>query len=478
MGTKTFKLSGKPARARIAAGIDVHKYKLQVFMLGRFNEEDKPLGEQVFVNDSRGREEMCCYVAKYYPSEIIMEKTGVLSNPVLESINKFHGWKEAKPRVTVVPPDMLKRFPGEPHTDPRSAYGLALIGIAGLIKRVYVPSREGARLRELTRELEKHTTNSTALINQIKDKLSGLGYTLPKFKLTSAWGLAFIKLLTMDGINGNIEKLYKLVEDGHVILHSASKKAILDRKQKFMGFAHLSISKFEARFIGRKLAAISMTEALKLATIAHIEEHVGEHLLLKEQVRRLAQIPGISTQGAAIIAAEVDDPARFKLSKEFQLYTGRAIAPDWSGEHEGKPRMTKRCNHHLKRVFKQAGSTVATLLKEDSDVRRYAKKQLGKHPRCPAIAIANTSTKIVKIAYKIMHDEVIYDPFHETRKKNAHVSPAPLGEDPSWTPRLKEARRRANRFRNFTRRALEGLPDGEMKDLFYRVIGIFDDMPK
>ena len=63
MGTKTFKLSGKPAGTRIAAGIDVHKYKLQVFMLGRFFRNDRPLGEQAFVNDSRGREEMCRYAA-------------------------------------------------------------------------------------------------------------------------------------------------------------------------------------------------------------------------------------------------------------------------------------------------------------------------------------------------------------------------------------------------------------------------------
>jgi hypothetical protein len=97
METKTFKLSGKPAGTRIAAGIDVHKYKLQVFILGRFLGKDRPLGEQVFVNDARGREEMCRYVAKYCPGEIIMEKTGVLSDPVLASIHGFTGWKDGCP---------------------------------------------------------------------------------------------------------------------------------------------------------------------------------------------------------------------------------------------------------------------------------------------------------------------------------------------------------------------------------------------
>jgi hypothetical protein len=140
--------------------------------------------------------------------------------------------------------------------------------------------------------------------------------------------------------------------------------------------------------------------------------------------------------------------------------------------------MTKRCNHHLKRVFKQAGATVATLLKEDSDVRRYAMRQMATHPRVPAIAIANTSTKIVKIVYKIMHDGAIYDPFHETRKKNAHAFPAPRNDDPSWAPRIKEARRRANRFRNFTRRTVKELPGGELKALLSQVLEVFDEVQR
>jgi len=37
MTVKTFKLSDKPAGITIVAGIDVHKHKLQVFVLGRID---------------------------------------------------------------------------------------------------------------------------------------------------------------------------------------------------------------------------------------------------------------------------------------------------------------------------------------------------------------------------------------------------------------------------------------------------------
>ena len=361
-------------------------------------------------------------------------------------------------------PDTLKRYPGEVHTDPRSARGLAILGASGILKSIYIPSKAGRQLRQLTREGDGLTTRSTALINEIKDYLAGLGYTMPKFNITAAWGLAFLKLMVMDGINGNIEMLYELVEAGHVKLHSASKKAILDRKQQFMGYAHLELSKFDARFIIRKLGMLAMVEAEKASNIKHIEDHVDEHPLLKEQVRRIEQVPGIGIAGATIIVAEVDDPSRFAMSKKFQLYTGRAIAPDKSGEYEGKPHMTKRCNHRLKRVFKQAGSTACTRLKEDSDIRRYALRQRGKYPRTPAIAAANTSTKIVKIVYKIMHDGITYDPFHETRQKNKHPFPYTPSDDPTWKPRLKDARRRAKRFHNFARKMVDELPADDTRD--------------
>jgi len=60
MKPKNFKLSvlDKTAGAKIAAGIDVHKYKLEVFVLGRFGREDKPLGEQVFGNNNTGKTEL------------------------------------------------------------------------------------------------------------------------------------------------------------------------------------------------------------------------------------------------------------------------------------------------------------------------------------------------------------------------------------------------------------------------------------
>src|SRR5271157_196617 len=478
MAKKTFKLSGKPVGITIVAGIDVHKYKLHVFVLGRVDREDRPLGEQAFGNDTNGRNEMCCFLDKYYPDEIVMEKTGKLSDPVLASIEKHPGWKRSVPRVSVVPPDTIKRFAGEPHTDPRSAYDLARLGISGLLNASYLPSLEGQHLRELTRQAEHMTGQSTSLINEIKDKLSGLGYTLPDFTLTSAWGIALLKLLLADGIDGNIPKIYELIEKGGVNLNSASRKALLDRKVQYLKYAYLSLSKFDVRLLNRLFAMLNMIEAFKASNSKHIEDVVNETPLIKDRVKVIGQIAGISASGAAIIAAEVDDMSRFQTCKKFLLYAGRTIAPDSSGEHVGKSHMTKRCNHHLKNVLKQAGQTACFKLTEDNDIRRYALRQLGKHPLHPIIASANTSAKIAKIVYKVLHDGVIYDPFHASRYKTNE--PFHVGYEPGeeWKLELKEARRRGNRFRNFARRAVKELPPGEMKTMLARILEIFENTRK
>jgi hypothetical protein len=475
MATTHFKVSRKPAGASIAAGIDVHKYKLAVFVLGRFGRENKPLGQQVFVNSTTGKVELCSYLESYYPDEIVMEKTGKLSDTVQDAITKHRGWKKGVPRVTVVSPDTVKRFAGEKHTDPNSAFQLARLGISGLLNAIHIPSLAGQQLKTLTRESEQYITQSTRLINIMKDMLSGLGYTLPDFTLTSTWGLALLRLLLAEGIDGNIVKVYELLENGHVDIHPASKKALLARKAKYLQYAYLSISPFDARTLQRYLVELEMVEALKASNLEHIEDLVNETPLLKSRVQAIEHVAGISSSGAAGIIAEIDDIERFTSWKQLALYAGRAIAPDISGEHTGKPHMTKRCNHHLKKIIKQAGMTTCFVLKEDSDIRRYALRQLGKHPRFPMVACANTSAKIVKIVYKILHDNAIYDPFHDITKKNGGTL-IPGQEHPSdRTFRLSEARKRANRFRKFTRRTLEELPPGEMKSMLSRVLKMLDD---
>ncbi len=137
--------------------------------------------------------------------------------------------------------------------------------------------------------------------------------------------------------------------------------------------------------------------------------------------------------------------------------------------------MTKHCNHHLKRIFRQAGLTACFVLQEDSDIKRYALRQLGKHSRAPMVACATTSAKIAKVIYKVLHDNVIYTPLHDTMRKCGDTRSTDMViQRCEQSFKLKEARKRANRFRKFTRQTVDELPLGEMKTMLAGVLKILD----
>ena len=136
--------------------------------------------------------------------------------------------------------------------------------------------------------------------------------------------------------------------------------------------------------------------------------------------------------------------------------------------------MTKRCNQHLKKVFKIAGRVACCQLQQDSDIKRYAVKQIASHPRQLYIAIANCSAKIAKIVYKVLHDKVPYEKLHESVPRHANARFHLDDQDDNTKFVLKEAGKRARRFRNFVKHIVDEISPGETRNLYARVLGIFD----
>ncbi len=466
MGKHEYKHLETQPQASIAAGMDVHKYKIQAVVLARFGREYKALGEQPFMNDVNGRREACAFLDNYGLDIIVMEKTGAYSDAVQDALEKHHGWMGQAPRVVSIQPASVKRYPGEVHTDSRSALWLAKLGLSGFLDVSYIPSIQGRQLRDLTRMHEKHVRDSTQCINQIKDQLSKCGYMLPDLDIGSTWGLAFLKLLLSAEISGDIKRIYYLVDNGGVALHGSSKKAILERKAKYIRFSNLKLLKADRDIILMLLGKLSSVNALKEATSTSIEELVNGTPLLKKLVGKVGAIDAVSECSAATIIAEIDDIKRFPNVNKFLLYSGNAIAPDASGEHAGKPHMTKRCNQHLKHVFRNAGMNACEIVKNDSDIKRYATKQLVKNIKHKKIAYANTGAKIARIVYAILRYDVEYEPLHAlSQKSDSHESSSRVSSDPEAFE-LKEIKKRARRFRNYVVQTREKLPPGYIKVLY------------
>jgi hypothetical protein len=224
------------------------------------------------------------------------------------------------------------------------------------------------------------------------------------------------------------------------------------------------------------MAKLSAVNAIKDATCQAIEKLVNATPIIKRIVDKLSAIDGISMISATIIVAEVDNIQRFPTRDKFLLYSGNAIAPDISGEHVGKPRMTKRCNHHLRDVFRVAGRTACEIVGKDSDIKRYALKQMQKNIHCKKKAYANTGVKIARTVYKLLRDDVEYERFHASPPPTNGTATV-IQEKGEETPfMLKEITRRTRRFRNYIMRACETLPPGITKTLHETIREIWKEI--
>ena len=476
MGKEKFKHFGMSPRTALAAGIDVGKYELFAKVLGKFPGEFRELGQQTFTNDVNGRREACCFLDNFGLDIIVLEKTGAYSDAIHAALESHHGWKGQAPRVVSIQPVSVKRYPGEVHTDPRSAIMLAKLGLSGLLDVSYMPSMQGRQLRDLTRMYSKQAGDSTQCINKIKEQLSECGYMLPDLDVSSAWGLALLKILVSPEVMGNIKLVYDLVENDGVKLHGSSKQAILDRKPQYIRFCETKIPKTDCEIVRILMAKLAAENAVRDATCQSIEELVNDTPMIKRLVDKLSAIDGISMMSATIIIAEVDNIHRFPTQDKFLLYSGNTVAPDISGKHVGKPRMTKRCNHHLRDVFRVAGRTACEIVTIDSDIKHYARKQMQKNNRRKKKAYANTGAKIARVVYKLLRDDVEYERFHALHPPMKDAAIASQKQDEEIPFALKEITRRTRRFRNYIVRACETLPPGITKTLHERIREIWKEI--
>ncbi len=254
------------------------------------------------------------------------------------------------------------------------------------------------------------------------------------------------------------------------------KKAFLERKAQFIRFSGLKLLKADRDIIHQLICELSFVNALKEATAKSIEDLVNTTPLIKRYVDKIEAISGVSTRFAAVIVAEVDDIKRFPTVSKFLLYSGNAIASDASGESVAKPHMTKRCNRHLRLAFRSAGQNVCERVKEDSDIKQYATKQMIKHNKAKKLAYANTGAKIARIVYALLRNDVLYEPLHvlTQERRPAHHGNQPMQELETFA--LKEIKCRARRFKNYIKRARENLPPGNFKVLYEMIHDFWNEM--
>ncbi len=415
MVRKTFKVSVPHAKYRHGGGLDIH---LEYVTAGVVVERPEGINKQAlqeFKQSPAGLRDMCHFLGKYPLETIVMEATGAYTPPVKAALEAYGGWGMIHPRIIVINPSLIRKFPGESHTDKASAIELAELGLRGLARASFLPSGKVREVRALTREIEFQERDCTRAKNRAKRVLAAWGLPLAKLNLDAKWALYLLRAL--DEAGGDFGKALDAIASGTCRVSPHTRRALSRREVNFAAFRPVHLPSTACTVLRSHLASLAFHQ-LVAGQLGHlVGDMVAESQAGLAAVLQISEVPGISEEGAAAIIAEVGDINRFAKGRKFLGYAGCASAQYDSGKTHIAGHLSKRVNHFLKRRFFMAGKNVCTIVKEDSDLKEYARAQMNAHWEDKKLAYMNTGIRIAGIVYTLLKTGRKYDPFYASQRE-------------------------------------------------------------
>lgn len=365
------------------AGLDVHQESITACILSSpLERKPKPLIKS-FGTTTRELLHLQDWLAENKCTEVAMESTGVYWKSVWNIL-------ESSCKLTLANPAHIKNMPGR-KTDVKDAQWIAQLHRCGLIQASMVPTQDIRDLRDRTRYRQKLVHMISSEKNRIHKLLQDANIKLTTFisDLFGVSGRALLEKL-MDGEVLNEEQVRSLVK-------TRLKKKVPQLVDALNG---------KVRSHHRDMIRMHMN------TIKFLEEQVNQleesiHELLKpyeEEVKLLNSIPGIKTDAAACIIAEI--------GTDMDLFQTEAHLASWAGICPGnnesagvkKKSKSRKGNKHLKSMLCQ--SVWAINRKKDCRITAFfhrVKRRQGEKKAAMA-----TAHLYLRIIYRILSDKAAY----------------------------------------------------------------------
>ncbi len=368
-------------------GMDVHKDTVVATIRGA----DIEVTTATFKTFSDDLTEMICWLQNHGVTHVAMESTGVYWKPVYYMLEEFF-------EVLLVNARHIKNVPGQ-KTDKKDSEWIAKLLLSGLLKGSFVPGQEIRELRALHRHRRKLIGQRTAQKNRLQNVLEQANIKL-RSVLSDVFGVSGLSM---------IQAISSGQTDPEVLceLAKGSLRNKKDQLRKALTGRVTDHHRFMLKLILESISHIN-------DQIAQIEAQMDKYLdLMKTEVDLLKTIPGVSTQIAAGILAEIgDDMTHFPSHGHLASWAG--ICP---GNNESAGKMySSRITHgnkHLKTTLVEA-AWVASRTKNNpvlATKHRMLSRRIGK--KKATIAIGH---KILTAAYHVLRDQQPYKP-HTTDPK-------------------------------------------------------------
>jgi transposase len=419
---RNLNFSHRPVKrnAIYGVGIDVHKHNLTAAITEKRFDAIRIIKVQPFTTDDTGYAQFWAFVAKYQPKMFVFEASGVYSTYFHEFLDKKNRTSGLNAMVVRLNPRVAKQmhFTSTNHTDPVDAKSLAIIAVMGIAKPFYGLEANQRKVKELTRTHLRYGHDCTRIKNRIKRLLDHSGIYLRKLDLNSIWGCYFVEAMATK--KGTVSDAIKTVLLNKQV-PSISKKALEKRVTSW--------GKYQSRCLEPEYQELLDMLVVRLVFLNKCTTQV-EHLLnnliesdphLQKQVSYITSVPGLSVISALSILSEIRDIRLFKTYRNLLNYAGLAPTIHASGELSRSGRTNRKSNKFLRTAFYQAGVSIATTVKERSDLKDFAGRLLARYGKRNKRVYIKVAVKVARIVYALLKKGEWYNPFHECRENTGEL---------------------------------------------------------
>jgi transposase len=170
-----------------------------------------------------------------------------------------------------------------------------------------------------------------------------------------------------------------------------------------------------------KVALAPLLSALEAITARIREYNVQIEKLAEEsypEVALLKQVKGVGTLIALTYILTLEDPRRFRKSRDVACYVGLQPGRRNSGQSEPQLHITREGDSYLRTVLVQGAQHILGPFGEDSDLRRWGLKLAERGgKRGKSRAIIAVARKLAVLLHHLWISCEEYEPLHNTRKR-------------------------------------------------------------
>src|ERR1700735_2615217 len=168
-----------------------------------------------------------------------------------------------------------------------------------------------------------------------------------------------------------------------------------------------------------------------LTEIESLNERIAEYDTRIEQiarekypeVARLKQIKGVGPLIALTFVLTLDDPYRFRRSRDVGCFVGLRPGRRNSGMSEPQLHISKEGDRYLRTLLVQGAHYILGPFGQDSDLRRWGLKLSERGGRnAKKRAVVAVARKLAVLLHKLWVSEEVYEPLRNNRKQMAQVA--------------------------------------------------------